>query len=59
MYAGGNLHSTARFLIAKTQDSSVCDGSLLRIDKGYPGGATHSGNCSYNYGGSVYVLYIL
>ena len=56
MYTGGNLHSAARLLIAKTQDSSVCNGSLLRIDKGYPGGATHFGNCSYNYGGSVYVL---
>ena len=31
----------------------------LRIDKGYPGGAAHFGNCSYNTGSSVYVLYIL
>ena len=45
--------------------SPVCCGSwpplttVLRIDKGYPGGAAHFWNCSYNYGSYIYELYIL
>ena len=34
-------------------------GHHLRIDKGYPGGAAHFENCSYNYGSYIHVLYIL
>ena len=30
----------------------------LRIGKGYPGGAAHSGTCIHNYGGRISMLYI-
>ena len=31
----------------------------LRIDKGYAGGAAHSGTCIHNYGSCISILYIL